>query len=51
MVQHGLAKLAISSSYDQYWLEEVPSVVYPIVLDDAKLPYGSLIGMIFLFLK
>ena len=49
MVQHGLAKLAISSSCDQYWLEEVPSAVGPIVLDDAKLPYGSLIAMIFHF--
>ncbi|KAK1552233.1 hypothetical protein Q3G72_012886 [Acer saccharum] len=38
MVQHGLAKLAISTGCDQYWLEEVPSVVGPIVLDDAKLP-------------
>ncbi|KAK1564344.1 hypothetical protein Q3G72_001168 [Acer saccharum] len=38
MVQCGLAKLAISSGCHQYWLEEVPSVVGPIVLDDAKLP-------------
>ncbi|KAK1588134.1 hypothetical protein Q3G72_020153 [Acer saccharum] len=41
MVQHGLAKLAISTGCDQYWLEEVPSIVGPIVLDDAKLPYGG----------
>ncbi|KAK1582601.1 hypothetical protein Q3G72_016649 [Acer saccharum] len=36
--KHGLAKLAISSGCDQYWLEDVPSATGPIVLDDAKLP-------------